>query len=337
MTYTPRIAVLEGLWGDTTDIIDAAGGDGIELMPWYAESVMDVLRDTRVDGLVLTGGSDISPTLYGQKPHKQVYGVDHDRDACEFEALDYASTFGIPVLGICRGSQIMCAYRGGSLTQHIEGHRGGEHEVVADARASTFRRAIGGRRMNVISLHHQCVKRPGHGMRIAARASDGTPEAIESVDGLWIGVQYHPEMAAWENGNAFALFQWLVRTAADQRGEVASVPTFREARRAHEAEKQQYRSSTWKPSGNYASAKHRRAGDSRFVDIDDTADALDSLICSECGMIFDRVEDRNDHMAFLHDIDPWGEPLCFEDVKLLPAALTDSELAALAAEVRDDV
>lgn len=225
----PKILVVEGLYSDLVEIIYAAGGEATEVHPWNVADVETEIKSELYDGMILTGGSDIDPRLYGEKPHKEVYGVDYVRDTSEMYALAMAKERGIPVLGICRGSQIMCAFRGGKLTQHIEGHRGGNHPVDAMPEARTFKRAIGGRQMNVISLHHQCVRRPGKGMRIAARAQDGTPEAIESKDGLWLGVQFHPEMAAEENGNAFALFQWLVRKSAEFAGGRALIPTFKEA------------------------------------------------------------------------------------------------------------
>lgn len=227
-TIRPKILVLEGLFSDTAEIVDDAGGDGYEVMPWDLADVDEKLA--MADGIILTGGSDINPALYGEKPHSEVYGIDNVRDTVEWYALDYALNSGIPVLGICRGSQIMCAYRGGSLEQHIQMHRGGSHSVHAVNNAKTFKRAIAGRSMSVISLHHQCVRQPGKGMRIAAYAGDGTPEAIESHDGMWLGVQYHPEMAAYQNGQAFAIFQWLVRTAARNMGCRADVPTFTQMR-----------------------------------------------------------------------------------------------------------
>lgn len=325
--------------GDTRDIIDAAGGDATEVYPWDIEDIDRELSKGGYDGLVLTGGSDIDPRLYRAKPHKEVYGVDQLRDTCEYLALDHALDMGIPVLGICRGSQIMCAYRGGKLTQHIEGHRGKDHPVFATPDASTFKRAIGGREMEVVSLHHQCVRRPGKGMRIAARAYDKTPEAIESKDGLWLGVQFHPEMAAFQNGNAFAIFQWLVRKAAEHAGVRANVPTFREAKRPVRR--------TWRYTGTSCATpkpKNRPAGQPTFsaresarVFIESSASELELHTCPECGLLCDDVRDRDDHLRYLHQIEPWdySEPFPGHgDWEEEICALDDDEIRAALRNIR---
>src|SRR5690349_12461987 len=140
---TPRILVLEGLWPDTSDALRAAGANVTEGTPWDLEGTRLALESGEFHGLVLTGGSDIDPRLYTDEArHPQVYGVDHTRDEVEWMALEIALEQGIPVLGICRGSQIMTAFRGGRLTQHIDGHRGGEHMTFCEPNARTFRRAI---------------------------------------------------------------------------------------------------------------------------------------------------------------------------------------------------
>jgi putative glutamine amidotransferase len=302
-TITPRILVMEGCMGDTADLVNAAGGEAEEIFCWDDSALDDHMDAGNVHGLVLTGGSDIDPRLYGEKPHKEVYGVDSHRDRAEYWALDHAARLGIPVLGICRGSQIMCAYRGGSLRQHIEGHRGGEHMVAAAPGARTIRRAMGGAQMRVVSLHHQCVRKAGRGMQIAAYALDGTPEAIESEDGLWLGVQFHPEITGWENGNAFSIFQWLVRSAAAHAGGRADVPTFRVAKRqratmrelARQAQAKQWAS--WREEDAKAHPsppkKRRKAGELT------APKARHRYFCDFCGIEFDHAEDRNDHERYV--------------------------------------
>lgn len=233
---TPRILVLEGLWPDTSDALRAAGANVTEGSPWNYVGTMEALKSGEFHGLVLTGGSDINPILYGDEHrHPQVYGIDPMRDEVEWDALELALSLGIPVLGICRGSQMMTAFRGGKLTQHIDGHRGGEHMTYADPKARTFRRAIAGRELNVVSLHHQCVLDPGPGMRIAARAFDGTPEAVESVDGKWLGCQFHPEVNAFDNSHSYAIFCWLVDKAAEFAGGRTEHTPFRVVRYMRDA------------------------------------------------------------------------------------------------------
>jgi putative glutamine amidotransferase len=323
--YKPRILVLEGLAGDTCRIIDDAGGDAWELVPWEVAAIERELESGKYDGLVLTGGSDIDPALYGEAEHPEVYGIDTLRDTAELYALAMAEDLGIPVLGICRGSQIMCASQGGKLTQHITGHRGGEHTVYAARDARTFRRAINSREMEVVSLHHQCIRRPGRGMRIAAVAADGTPEAIESKDGRMLGVQFHPEMAAYENANAWAIFQWLVAAAARYAGVKAPRVNFREVKRA---------SRTWTrytpakaaaptacdtPKAN-AVPSHRPAGTRTFRPSEGSA-TLNRIekadedygydpgghVCPHCAMIFDWSFDCEDHVKFIHEGVPFPD------------------------------
>lgn len=230
-TVYPRILVLEGLWSDTSDAVRAAGGTAKEVYPWDWGEVEEELLSGEYDGMILTGGSDINPNIYGAKPDPACYGIDKLRDAVELMALGHALDHKLPVLGICRGSQMMCAATGGTLKQDIDGHRNGRHWVKATPSATTFKRAINNQHHEspVTSLHHQCVDTVGKGMRIAARALDGTPEAIESMDGLLLGCQFHPELEAFTTPQAFNIFRWLVNAAAQRAGGRAPRRTFRNA------------------------------------------------------------------------------------------------------------
>lgn len=232
----PRILVLEGLWADTTDIVTDAGGVGIEASPWRMEDVKKQLESGRIDGLLLTGGTDVNPEHYGQKACPYTQSPDYTRDEVELYALDWARRNKAPVLGICRGSQIMCVATKGTLTQDVQSmrpdtflpHTSTTHFVFPAEKSTVFKRACPDM-MKAMSLHHQCVDTPGPGMRIAAFAPDGTPEAIESKNGLMLGVQFHPEMSAYEDETAFGIFRWLVETAATRKGGRARAVTFREA------------------------------------------------------------------------------------------------------------
>lgn len=224
-TVQPSILVIEGLWNDTADLVDLAGGFAVEVTPWNPDRVRKELDSGAYHGIVLTGGSDVNPQLYGETPHTSVYGIDDVRDSTELMALDYARKHGLAVLGICRGSQIMCVSRGGRLVQDIQTymdpihhHRSDDHFVYATPDARSFKRACLGTQGKFTSLHHQCVRRPGRGMRVAARAADGTVEAIESKDGLMLGVQFHPEISATHCESSFGFFRWLVQTAARVAG-----------------------------------------------------------------------------------------------------------------------
>jgi putative glutamine amidotransferase len=232
----PNILVLEGLWNDTADLVDIAGGYAVETTPWNRAKVRAELESGMYHGILLTGGSDVNPQLYGETPHPTVYGIDNVRDSVELMALEYARDNGLAVLGICRGSQIMCVSRGGKLVQDIQSylepihtHRSDDHPVFAVPGARQFRYACGGTTGKFTSLHHQCVRRPGRGMKIAARAADGTVEAIESKDGLMLGVQFHPELSATSDEESFGFFRWLVERAARVAGGRAEPVDFRSA------------------------------------------------------------------------------------------------------------
>jgi putative glutamine amidotransferase len=341
----PEVFILEGLWSDTADAVRAAGGNPTEGSPWDINDTERELLSGNYHALILTGGSDINPRLYTDQPiHPTVYGVDYIRDEVEIRALEIALELGMPVLGICRGSQIMTAFRGGRLCQNIEGHRGTEHRAYAAPDARTFRRAIGSREMRVVSLHHQCVVDPGPGMRIAALAHDGTPEAVESIDGRWLGCQFHPEINTFSNANSYHIFCWLVRGAAAFAGGRAMQSPFRLVRGRQSLYSRKFDYGTgWDDQawGNSTSVGHidsdaveiternvipfdrsrqkqitagkavpqkqpRKAGEPSLPSMRVTAKTgarphdHELLICPLCAVIFDRLDDLDDHKWYIH-------------------------------------
>lgn len=261
----PRILVLEGLTGAAA-CVRRAGGDPVSVSPRMVDLVEAALAEP-FDGLLLTGGGDVDPALYGEKPHPKCYGISPVRDYCEWAALDAAQAAGVPVLGICRGSQLMAVHNGGKLNQHIGGHRGIDHLVFGES-GSRFRRIIKGERAMFVSLHHQTVLRHGPGFRVAARDSRGHIEAIESRDGRCLGVQFHPEMDYHSNEPSRRIFDWLVAAAAAHAGLVAPKRVQRVPVRPASAPRPKTRMS--------------RGVTSRFF-------------CRHCGLEFDRLIDREDH------------------------------------------
>jgi gamma-glutamyl-gamma-aminobutyrate hydrolase PuuD len=183
--------------------IRLGGGRAIVLPPdpLWADDPGDVLD--MLDGLVVAGGEDIDPELYGHDRHPRT-GPRHDRrDGAELGVLRGALERDLPVLGICRGIQLLNVARGGTLVQHLEDvvdqapHRlddasWGQHEV--DTVAGTRTRAIVGERAMVRSHHHQGIGRVGEGLVESAYAPDGIVEALED-DSLrfCVGVLWHPE------------------------------------------------------------------------------------------------------------------------------------------------
>ena len=174
----------------------------------------------RLDGLVLVGGDDVDPRRYGQSPGPFTGAADPLRDQFEIDLVAAALEKDIPVLGICRGLQILNVALGGTLEQHLEpGQAGESHASYAHPRThrvhdvdfteGSTHAAVYGARIRVNSFHHQAVERPGDGVVVVGHAPDGTPEAIEVADTSAIGVQWHPETF----GND-PIFEWLARTAS---------------------------------------------------------------------------------------------------------------------------
>jgi putative glutamine amidotransferase len=158
----------------------------------------------RVDGLILTGGEDLDPALYGEQPHPLTEVSVPVRDRWEHALLTAALERGIPVLGICRGMQLMNVHAGGTLIQHLPDSVGHDvhtgrpglftQHVIKPVPGSRFA-GVSPEAIVVASHHHQAVERLGDGVVAAAYAEDGTIEALELPrERFALGVQWHPEM-----------------------------------------------------------------------------------------------------------------------------------------------
>ena len=162
---------------------------------------------SRVDGLLLTGGEDVEPSLYQQVRSPQCGKSNITRDKTELALIRAARDLGKPVLAICRGPQILNVALGGTLYQDIPGEIPGalEHDPKGERSSRVHRvnvdegtlieRAIGARSLSVNSLHHQSVRDVAPGLRVTARAPDGVVEALEAASDDWwvLAVQWHPE------------------------------------------------------------------------------------------------------------------------------------------------
>lgn len=202
-------------YADYAHAVIEAGG-----LPLYLPlNVAPAAIVARLDGLLMTGGTDIGPERYGAKPHDALLVTVPERDDYELAVLDAAYECEIPTLGICRGLQILNVHAGGTLLQHVPEHAfidgpGDDltHEVVIDA-GSTLNRLYGDRH-KVNSLHHQAANDIGDQLRVAARADDGGVEALEHKSLPIVAVQWHPEMLPTRASDP--VFDWLVGQAAQR-------------------------------------------------------------------------------------------------------------------------
>lgn len=207
--------------------VQQAGGVPLLLPPHLSLEACGQLLAT-LDALLLTGGGDVAPALYGEAPHPEARGISVERDTLEVAALHTALDREVPVLAICRGMQVLNVARGGSLHQHIpdaypdstishavpEPREGPAHDVAV-AGGSRLAEIAGATTIAVNSRHHQAVDRPGRGIEVVARAPDGVVEGMElpGYPAFFVGVQWHPEDMVGHFDSADRLFAAFVRAA----------------------------------------------------------------------------------------------------------------------------
>lgn len=196
-----------------------AGGEPVTVHPWAPDGVVtvDEVADRLrfADAVLLPGGGDLSPERYGQQvEHDAVYDVDHEQDGFDLAVAEWALGAGVPLLAVCRGTQVVNVLRGGTLRQHMDDpHRHVVHDVAVDE-GSRLAAAVGAQ-VTASCYHHQAIERLGDGLHVVARAEDGTPEAIEldGHDGWFVGVQWHPEDTAETDAVQLAVLRGLVDAA----------------------------------------------------------------------------------------------------------------------------
>ncbi|WP_086517432.1 gamma-glutamyl-gamma-aminobutyrate hydrolase family protein [Clavibacter michiganensis] len=218
--------LVQGLNMRVAEVASAAGWV-VENLAAEDEGIESLLERTRdADAVVIMGGEDVAPRFYGgpadyegRSPHREV------ADAGQIALVRRAVAEGTPLLGICRGAQIVNVALGGTLQQHIDGV--GEHRNAADditavmrdhdvrvAADSRLARVLGSTALVVRSAHHQAVDRPGAGLRVVAVAPDGVPEAVEHETAPITGVQWHPEDASAARDQLPALLAALAEQCA---------------------------------------------------------------------------------------------------------------------------
>lgn len=195
----------------------AAWGGVPVLLSRQADSAALVAK---LDGLIMSGGEDVHPSFYDAEAAPETLSTDPERDAFELSLLNQAWQRAIPVLGICRGHQLINVALGGTLIQHLYRDRGFRHDLferpvaershpVSIEPRSVLASLLGTQAM-VNSFHHQAVRDPGDGVQVVARASDGVIEAYEVPQRSVLSVQWHPEFFV----EADPVIGWLIDRAA---------------------------------------------------------------------------------------------------------------------------
>lgn len=220
--------------------IEEAGGVPV-LVPLYSHAeTLDTLRG-RFDGLLLTGGGDVDPARYGEPAMPETQPPSHPRDEVEIAIVKAGLAERIPVMGICRGIQLLNVACGGTLYQDIHAQipgarnhnltnrvRGSKTHPVTFEPASLLARATGVTQHEVNSFHHQAVKDPGMGVRVIARAPDGVTEAIQIDDYPFaMAVQFHPERMYTTDPVMRRIFEAFVAACRDGMLDRAAQPAER--------------------------------------------------------------------------------------------------------------
>ena len=200
-----------------------AGGTPLILPVVEDEAVIKDLV-SKLDGLILSGGHDVAPQMYGENPLRKLGETFPERDSFDMKLIEFAKDRTIPILGICRGFQILNVYHGGTLYQDLDyldnkdaldhSQQSGpdivNHSITIDE-TSMFFEITQSRRLFVNSFHHQALKKVGESLSVVAKADDGVVEAFESSDYPWLlAVQFHPEMLHRKDDRMQNIFNELV-------------------------------------------------------------------------------------------------------------------------------
>lgn len=218
-------------------------GNSYRLPKYYGEAIVDcggvsvllvkTLNEDRVkaqvealDGIILAGGNDVDPMYFNEGPHQKLGSIEPGRDEYEMMLIKYALEMDKPILGICRGAQILNISQGGSMYQDIysqmdDVYQHGQQAPIQHMshfidieKDSKLYEIMGNDNIKINSFHHQANSTPGEGLRVVAKSKDGVVEAIESTNHEFvIGVQWHPEGTYEVDTHSQKLFQRFVDVA----------------------------------------------------------------------------------------------------------------------------
>lgn len=191
------------------------------------QPLLDIWMD-HIDGLILTGGHDLEPEQYGQEPQQKLGPTWRGRDTFDIALFREAVKRSIPILGVCRGFQLINVVLGGTLLQdlsysdtpllkHVQGHSYKEATHWVTIRKGSILADIAGEKFYVNSWHHQTVQKAGSGLMVSARSSDGVIEAVEDAERHILAVQWHPEMMSENSGEMKRLFRYFADDCVKQR------------------------------------------------------------------------------------------------------------------------
>ncbi len=210
------------------EAVYAAGGEPLLVHPDAPDGVADQADVTArlwfADGILLPGGGDLASHWAGQPDHPTLYDVDDEQDAFDFAVARHALDTGVPLLAVCRGTQVVNVLRGGTLIQDMDEqpgelshHRNHVHHITVDH--GTRAAAILGESVEVSCYHHQCLATLGDGFVVTARSEEGVIEAVElpAHDGWFLGIQWHPEDNFRTEPKQLALVAALVEAASAAR------------------------------------------------------------------------------------------------------------------------
>lgn len=210
------------------EAVFAAGGEPLAVHPSARGGSEDVsLASGRLgwaDGVLLPGGGDLAGRWSGQGEHPSLYDVDLEQDAFDLAVARWALADGVPLLAVCRGTQVVNVALGGSLVQDMDERDGPEshhrhrvHRIAVEP--GSLAHEVVGDSVEVSCYHHQAISTVGEGLVVSARAEEGVIEAVERPDGSgwFLGVQWHPEDRWSEDRRHRALFEALVVVAARRR------------------------------------------------------------------------------------------------------------------------
>ncbi|KAJ9633514.1 uncharacterized protein PV06_06186 [Exophiala oligosperma] len=220
--WKPTVAITVGYMTDPRPYaLAVAMAGGVPLVVFPGQK--DITLGSEVDSVVLAGGASVHPGRYGQEFDPSIKrSVDEARDRLEFSVLEIARRRNLPVLGICRGLQVINVFFGGTLHQNLAGakmciagaHRPDEarnhlaHTVTPTE--GRLKAVLGAHPIRVNSIHRQGVAILGDGLHITARADDGVVEGVETGDGQIVAVQWHPEELVGTHPHADAIFTDLI-------------------------------------------------------------------------------------------------------------------------------